>query len=170
MSYFEDWNKNINYSDDQTKYSAYVQHYYDLEKNAYNIILAAYPNHQSLTEGKALDLAAALGFQKDDMEIFAGFLDGLNPSLTTRIDPEAMDDDSDLALDIDFEKLFWNMRDAKADWLYELPSWNHVLPKEKRMDIAKKFRESKIVHTEKIGRNDPCPCGSGRKYKQCCMK
>ena len=21
---------------------------------------------------------------------------------------------------------------------------------------------------EKIGRNDPCPCGSGRKYKQCC--
>jgi uncharacterized protein len=23
-------------------------------------------------------------------------------------------------------------------------------------------------HGEKIGRNDPCPCGSGRKYKQCC--
>lgn len=22
---------------------------------------------------------------------------------------------------------------------------------------------------EKIGRNDPCPCGSGKKYKQCCM-
>jgi len=21
----------------------------------------------------------------------------------------------------------------------------------------------------RIGRNDPCPCGSGRKYKQCCM-
>ncbi len=24
--------------------------------------------------------------------------------------------------------------------------------------------------TDKIGRNDPCPCGSGRKYKQCCGK
>jgi preprotein translocase subunit SecA len=23
---------------------------------------------------------------------------------------------------------------------------------------------------EKIGRNDPCPCGSGKKYKQCCGK
>ena len=23
---------------------------------------------------------------------------------------------------------------------------------------------------EKIGRNDPCPCGSGKKYKQCCLK
>lgn len=22
---------------------------------------------------------------------------------------------------------------------------------------------------EKIGRNDPCPCGSGKKYKQCCL-
>lgn len=23
---------------------------------------------------------------------------------------------------------------------------------------------------KKVGRNDPCPCGSGKKYKQCCMK
>jgi preprotein translocase subunit SecA len=23
---------------------------------------------------------------------------------------------------------------------------------------------------KKIGRNDPCPCGSGKKYKQCCAK
>ena len=22
----------------------------------------------------------------------------------------------------------------------------------------------------KVGRNDPCPCGSGRKHKRCCMK
>ena len=22
----------------------------------------------------------------------------------------------------------------------------------------------------KVGRNDPCPCGSGKKYKQCCGK
>lgn len=26
------------------------------------------------------------------------------------------------------------------------------------------------IHHEKIGRNDPCPCGSGKKYKQCCGK
>lgn len=23
--------------------------------------------------------------------------------------------------------------------------------------------------TDKVGRNDPCPCGSGKKYKQCCF-
>ena len=27
-----------------------------------------------------------------------------------------------------------------------------------------------IVKGKKIGRNDPCPCGSGKKYKQCCGK
>jgi preprotein translocase subunit SecA len=24
--------------------------------------------------------------------------------------------------------------------------------------------------SDRVGRNDPCPCGSGRKYKQCCMR
>ncbi len=24
--------------------------------------------------------------------------------------------------------------------------------------------------SEKVGRNDPCPCGSGKKYKQCCLR
>jgi preprotein translocase subunit SecA len=31
-------------------------------------------------------------------------------------------------------------------------------------------RSSSIRKTEKIGRNDPCPCGSGKKYKKCCGK
>jgi len=25
-----------------------------------------------------------------------------------------------------------------------------------------------VRDTPKIGRNDPCPCGSGKKYKKCC--
>ena len=31
----------------------------------------------------------------------------------------------------------------------------------------KKKQPKKVV---KVGRNDPCPCGSGKKYKQCCGK
>lgn len=27
-----------------------------------------------------------------------------------------------------------------------------------------------VKKTSDIGRNDPCPCGSGRKYKKCCLK
>ena len=32
-------------------------------------------------------------------------------------------------------------------------------------EVAKTFRRA----TRKIGRNEPCPCGSGKKYKKCCM-
>ncbi len=31
-------------------------------------------------------------------------------------------------------------------------------------------RSSSVRKTDKIGRNDPCPCGSGKKYKKCCGK
>lgn len=33
-----------------------------------------------------------------------------------------------------------------------------------------KVKKQTPKKTEKIGRNEPCPCGSGRKYKQCCGK
>ena len=35
---------------------------------------------------------------------------------------------------------------------------------------ADKVSKSKPITTKKVGRNDPCPCGSGKKYKQCCGK
>jgi uncharacterized protein YecA (UPF0149 family) len=27
-----------------------------------------------------------------------------------------------------------------------------------------------VNRADKVGRNDPCPCGSGKKFKQCCAK
>ncbi len=36
------------------------------------------------------------------------------------------------------------------------------------LDGSKEERKP-IVKGEKIGRNDPCPCGSGKKYKKCCL-
>jgi hypothetical protein len=39
------------------------------------------------------------------------------------------------------------------------------LPPTPRLPLPRK-REAK----KKVGRNDPCPCGSGRKFKNCCMK
>ncbi|WP_414647875.1 SEC-C metal-binding domain-containing protein [Desulfitobacterium sp.] len=32
----------------------------------------------------------------------------------------------------------------------------------------KSSKDAPKVATLKIGRNDPCPCGSGKKYKKCC--
>jgi len=31
-------------------------------------------------------------------------------------------------------------------------------------------RKQAVVAGKKVGRNDPCPCGSGKKYKHCCGK
>ena len=36
--------------------------------------------------------------------------------------------------------------------------------------INEPSNSSTVVTTEKVGRNEPCPCGSGKKYKQCCGK
>ena len=45
-------------------------------------------------------------------------------------------------------------------------------PVSKKQVTNEKSEETKKVpkKSEKIGRNDPCPCGSGKKYKQCCGK
>jgi SWIM/SEC-C metal-binding protein len=35
-------------------------------------------------------------------------------------------------------------------------------------DLEKALNPSEPIRSEKIGRNDLCPCGSGKKYKKCC--
>ena len=34
---------------------------------------------------------------------------------------------------------------------------------------ARNGEQTTVVKEKKIGRNDPCPCGSGKKYKKCCI-
>lgn len=99
-----------------------------------------------------------------------GFLDGVNSSLKrSEIDLNSITPESNINLDIDFEKLFYNMLEADADHLFSLDEWNDVLSEDERRKIYKDYKRSKIVHVEKKpGRNDPCPCGSGKKYKKCC--
>lgn len=102
-------------------------------------------------------------------EFFMGFVDGINDSLEEKFDLENLDADQELTFVINFEKLYFNMLDAKAEYLYTLPQWDAIFSAEKRKEIQKQWRDSKtIVKEKKIGRNDPCPCGSGKKYKKCC--
>ena len=63
------------------------------------------------------------------------------------------------------------MHKADADYLWELEEWNDVLSEERRIEIYNEYRRSRTVHVDKKpGRNEPCPCGSGKKYKNCCGK
>lgn len=169
-TYYETWIKKSETITDQNAYSQYINLYYSMEKDAYDKILSAYPNNTELVKGKASEIAERLGFTKDTMDVFVGFLDGVKGSINNEIDVEKVEDDTEINLDIDYDKLFLNMRDAKAAWLYKLPSWKNVISSEKVDELNREYREANIAHSEKVGRNDPCPCGSGKKYKKCCGK
>ena len=94
---------------------------------------------------------------------------GIYDSLKIPNPIETMDENTKVTLAFDKELLYKNMVDAKADWLYELPQWNDIFTEEKRKELYKEQKKSgTVVKPHKIGRNDPCPCGSGKKYKHCC--
>lgn len=119
-------------------------------------------------EGKVSDLAASHNMS---VEHFMGFIDGISESLKEEVVLEEIEVDSEISLKIDFEKLYYNMLNVEAEWLYTLPGWEGMLSVEARKEIAKAYRRSKTVVKEKtVGRNDACPCGSGKKYKKCCGK
>ena len=82
---------------------------------------------------------------------------------------QELSEDTVVSLEFDKEKLYKNMVDAKADWLYELPMWDEIFDEEKKKALYKEAKKANtVVKGKKIGRNDPCPCGSGKKYKFCC--
>ena len=100
-----------------------------------------------------------------------GFLDGINDSLKEPNPIEEMDENTSVNLGYDKEKLYYNMVEAKASWLYELPMWDNLLSAERRKELYKEQKSSStIVKEKKVYPNDPCPCGSGKKYKKCCGK
>jgi len=137
--------------------------YFKEEKAVYEQLLA---QPSDIVKGTVKELA-----EKYNMELkyMVGFLDGINDSLKEPNPIEDMTEDTEVKLDIDLEKLYYNMVEAKADWLYGLPAWNSLLTAERRKELYLQQKKSgTVVKEKKIGRNDPCPCGSGKKYKKCC--
>ena len=162
MSLYQEW---VDLYEGQTNetFQKFWNEYSAAETKIYSQLLSAPENKYT---GVVKDKAAELGV---DEKIFMGFLDGINDSLKEKADIESIERDSEFSLDVDLEKLYFNMLDAKAEYLYTLPQWDEILTEEKRAEITKAYKKSKTVVKEvRIGRNDPCPCGSGKKYKKCC--
>jgi hypothetical protein len=165
MSLFEQWKQLAESPATPEEYDRFWNAYYDREKKIYQSLLA---HKDTVVEGILSELAEKYGM--DDV-LFTGFMGGIDSSLKKECGVDKLKPASKIKLDIDFEKLYFNMHDAKAKWLYELPEWEDVLSEEKRNEIVKEWRSSKQAVSEKtVGRNDPCPCGSGKKYKKCCGK
>ena len=140
--------------------------YFTIEKGIYEQILS---NAAEVVTGTVKELADKY---QTEVLIMTGFLDGINESLKGYENPiETMDENTQVKIEIDPEKLYYNMVEAKAEWLYNLPQWDSILTEEKRKELYKQQKASGTVRkAKKIFPNDPCPCGSGKKYKKCCGK
>jgi preprotein translocase subunit SecA len=162
MSLYQEWLDRIEENQSTGTYNSFFQSYLALETTAYEQILE---NQQKTLAGTVNQLADQFSM---DTVTFAGFLDGISESLSEEIQLEGLEEDSQIEINIDYEKLYYNMMKVKAEWLYTLPQWNNILTEEKKRELRSKLHEDSHVRVEKVGRNEPCPCGSGKKYKKCC--
>ncbi len=164
MSLLEEW-RSVAYNQEANKgeIQRFWQRYFLLEKGVYEKLLA---NPDEVVEGTVKELAEK--YEITVMEM-VGFLDGINESLIEANPIEEMDEDTKVSLAFDKEKLYKNMVDAKADWLYELPQWESIFDEDTRHKLYLEQKKSgTIIKEQKVYPNDPCPCGSGKKYKKCC--
>ena len=139
--------------------------YFEKERDIYAELLK---NPDEVVNGTVKELAEKYGV---DIMTMTGFLDGINDSLKVQNPIEEMGEDTQVNLGFDKELLYKNMVAAEADWLYNLEAWKDIFDEDKRKALYKEQKISTtIVKPEKIYPNDPCPCGSGKKYKKCCGK
>lgn len=153
------YSEKANKGDLQRLWAAYFQK----EKEIYEQLLV---NPDEEVKGSVKELA-----EKYNVELMTmvGFLDGINDSLVEPNPIEEMEEDTVVSLKFDKELLYKNMVAAEADWLYELKQWDEIFDKEKQKELYKEQKRSTtVVKEDKVYPNDPCPCGSGKKYKKCC--
>ncbi len=137
--------------------------YFEKEKEIYAELLK---KPEDVAEGTVKELAEKFGV---DIMTMTGFLDGINDSLKEANPIEEMEQDTKVQLGFDKELLYKNMVAAGADWLYGLEEWNDIFDEETQKALYKEQKSSTtIVKGDKVYPNDPCPCGSGKKYKKCC--
>lgn len=162
----DQWRK-IAYNEqaDRTELQKFWANYFNIEKDIYEQLLS---DPDTEVRGTVKELAEKYG---QDVMTMVGFLDGINESLKEENPIEDLSEDTQVNLVFDKALLYKNMVAAKADWLYELPQWKEIFSEEELKALYKEQRDSGTVRKpKKIGRNDPCPCGSGKKYKKCCGK
>ena len=121
--------------------------------------------------------AILLGFSPAGIEPARQFV------LTTPLDPDVLEVRSDLliackVLGERFPEFDAWTEDAKNDTAFR-KNWYRMHPLIPDLDCFDLDDddeldddvqdESAIVQAVRIGRNDPCPCGSGKKFKKCCL-
>lgn len=163
MTLYEQW-VSVAYTRDGRANEKLWDEYLPKEQKIYEYILE---NKVTKIDKTIKELAAEFEMP---VQYIAGFVDGINDVQTTPIDLKELSEETKLDFTIDFKALYQKMVEYKADHLYSLPQWNSIFTDEELKTFYKEQKKSRtVINPEsKIGRNDPCPCGSGKKYKKCC--
>ena len=118
MALLEEWRAYAyDQQTDKNRMQEFWDDYFQKEKGVYIQLLE---DPEKEIKGSVRELADQFGL---DLRTMTGFLDGINDSLKEKNPIETMEEDTVVNLGFDKEKLYRNMVDAKADWLYELPQW-----------------------------------------------
>ncbi len=162
MSLYENWFKKA-YAQNGTINNVVWSDFMPREQKVYEYILE---NKVEKLEGTVKQLS-----EKFDMsvEYIVGFIDGINDTQEPKIDLQKLEESSEVCIKIDFETLYKKMVEYKADHLYNLPQWKNIFTEDEMKALYRGQKSSRTyIREPKIERNDPCPCGSGKKYKKCC--
>lgn len=164
MSLYKSW-EDLTSGQTSETFDAFWGEYSDAEIKLYTHILESATGKFT---GKISDISAEFGIST---VLVVGFVDGIKTSLNKEIEVENLDENSEIDLDINFEKLYFNMLDVDAKHLYTIEAWSNIFAENKLDEITKAYKKTKTIVKEKTpGRNEPCSCGSGKKYKHCCGK
>ncbi|MCL2398951.1 MAG: SEC-C metal-binding domain-containing protein [Defluviitaleaceae bacterium] len=137
--------------------------YLSQEKKVYKEILS---QKLQLIEGTLAELGQNFNLSNIHM---AAFVDGIHEAVDNLPPVDELAEDTAIKLDIDFKRLYKQMVEYKANELYTLSEWDDIFtPEEQQIFYKEQKKSHTIIRSEKIGRNDPCTCGSGKKYKKCC--
>lgn len=166
MALLDSWHEIAYDTTDQKAIQKVWEKYFVDEKEIYKKLLS---DVNKEVVGTVEGLANEYGME---VVYFVGFLEGINESIEKPNPVEKLKESSKVKIKIKPEDLYYNMVKAKANWLYELPEWDNILPKDRRQELYRKCKDEQIVKRDnpKVYPNDPCPCGSGKKYKKCCGK
>ena len=163
MTLYEQWLASAYYRNGRNNDTLWND-YIPREQKIYEDIIA---NKRTEVKGTVAELAETYNVPAP---YIVGFIDGLNETQETPFDLEKLEETTEVTIKIDFVKLYKKMVEYKADHLYSLPQWSNVFSEEELTKLYKEQKKSTTIVNDgpKIGRNDPCPCGSGKKYKKCC--
>ena len=121
MSLYSEWNRLL---DEQENEREFWEEFLVKEKETYEKLLE---NFEVVENGTIEELAKKYNLTMVEM---VGFIDGINESLNKSIELEGLEETTHVTLDINLEKLYYNMLEAKASWLYTLKQWDNILTKE----------------------------------------